>query len=263
MTPVLLPVAYDLPMIILSWVVSAIGAFTALSAIGRARQTTTGRVDRFNVLMAGVALGGVGIWAMHFIGMLGWRVDLGVGYRLLETMVSLVAAIIVSTLALGFVAAGPALWRVLVAGPVAGIGVTVMHYLGMYSMRFNGFFAWDWNIVALSAAIAMTAATAALWLAFNTHRLWHRALAAPVMATAVVLMHYTGMTAASVMCTTANRKAMLPDLLRPSDLPVLVLTISLGVALMIGTDLTIQKVTSRHHDHDQGGGARGRMQNAR
>jgi len=100
-------------------------------------------------------------------------------------------------------------------------------------------------------------------LAFNTHRLWHRALAAPVMATAVVLMHYTGMTAASVMCTTANRKAMLPDLLRPSDLPVLVLTISLGVALMIGTDLTIQKVTSRHHDHDQGGGARGRMQNAR
>jgi hypothetical protein len=58
---------------------------------------------------------------------------------------------------------------------------------------------------------------------------------------------------------------MLPDLLRPSDLPVLVLTISLGVALMIGTDLTIQKVTSRHHDHDHdnGGGARGRMQNAR
>ena len=257
MTPVLLPVSYDMPMIILSWVVSAIGAFTALSAISRARQTATGKVDRFNVLLAAVALGGVGIWSMHFIGMLGWKVDLNVGYRLLETMVSLVAAIVVSALALGFVAAGPALWRVLIAGPVAGVGVTVMHYLGMYSMRFNGFFSWDMNTVALSAVIAMTAATAALWLAFNTHKLWHRALASPVMATAVVLMHYTGMSAASVMCTTTNRKAMLPDLLRPSDLPMLVLTISLGVALMIGTDLTIQKVTSRHTPDP-----RGRMQRA-
>jgi NO-binding membrane sensor protein with MHYT domain len=257
MTPVLLPVSYDLSMIILSWVVSAIGAFTALSAISRARQSDSGRIDRFNVLLAGVALGGVGIWSMHFIGMLAWKVDLGVGYRLLETMVSLVAAIIVSALALGFVAAGSGAWRLLVAGPLAGIGVTVMHYLGMYSMRFNGFFAWDWNIVGLSAAIAVTAATAALWLAFNTHKFWHHALAAPVMATAVCTMHYTGMTAASVMCTTANRKAMLPDLLRPTDLPMLVLTIALGVALMIGTDLTIQRVTSRHD------GSRGRMQGAK
>ena len=257
MTPVLLPVSYDLSMIILSWVVSGIGAFTALSGINRARQTTHGRVDRFNVILAGVALGGVGIWSMHFIGMMAWKVDLSVGYRLLETMVSLVAAVIVSALALGFVAAGPGWWRLLVAGPVAGIGVTVMHYLGMYSMRFNGFFAWDWATVGLSALIAMTAATAALWLAFNTHQLWHRALAAPVMATAVCTMHYTGMAAASVMCTTSNRKAMLPDLLRPSDLPMLVLTIALGVALMIGTDLTIQRVTSRQQD-----AARGRMQGA-
>jgi NO-binding membrane sensor protein with MHYT domain len=257
MTPVLLPVSYDLSMIILSWVVSGIGAFTALSAISRARQSATGRVDKFNVLLAGVALGGVGIWSMHFIGMLAWKVELGVGYRLLETMVSLIAAVIVSALALGFVAAGPATFtRLLVAGPVAGIGVTVMHYLGMYSMRFYGYFDWDWNTVALSAVIAMTAATAALWLAFNTHKLWHRALAAPVMATAVCTMHYTGMAAASVMCTTANRKAILPDLMRPSDLPMLVLTIALGVALMIGTDLTIQRVTSRND------GTRGRMQGA-
>src|SRR5262245_24213436 len=128
MTPVLLPVSYDPWLIVLSWMVSAIGAFTALSAIGRARQTASGRVDRFNVLLAGVALGGVGIWSMHFIGMLAWKVDLGVGYRLLETMVSLVAAVIVSALALGFVAAGPGLWRLLVAGPLAGIGGTVMHY---------------------------------------------------------------------------------------------------------------------------------------
>jgi NO-binding membrane sensor protein with MHYT domain len=244
MTPVQLPVSYDLFLIALSWIVSAIGAFTALSAVSRARRPDGG-VDRFNVVMAGVALGGIGIWSMHFIGMLAWKVDLGVGYRLFETMVSLVAAVVVSALALGYVAAGPAtLRRLLVAGPLAGIGVTVMHYLGMYSMRFYGFFDWDYKTVGVSALIAMTAATAALWLAFNTHKRWHRAIAAQVMATAVCTMHYTGMAAASVMCTTGNRKAYLPDLLRPSDLPSLVLTIALGVALMIGTDLTIQRLTS-------------------
>jgi NO-binding membrane sensor protein with MHYT domain len=246
MKPELLPVSYDLAMVILSWVVSAIGAFTALSAIGRARKPD-GEVDRFNVILAGVALGGVGIWSMHFIGMIAWKVDLGVGYRLFETMLSLVAAIVVSALALGYVARDASLMRLLVAGPIAGIGVTVMHYLGMYSMRFYGFFQWDWPTVGLSAVIAMVAATVALWLACNLHKRWHRAVAATVMATAVCTMHYTGMAAASVMCTTANRKAILPDLLRPTDLPALVLTIALGVALMIGTDLTIQRLSSERN----------------
>jgi NO-binding membrane sensor protein with MHYT domain len=255
MNPLLLPVSYDYSMIALSWIVSAIGAFTALSAISRARRADGG-LDRFNVIMAGVALGGVGIWSMHFIGMLAWKVELGVGYRLFETLVSLVAAIVVSALALGYVAKGEAtIKRLLIAGPLAGIGVTVMHYLGMYSMRFYGFFDWNYATVAVSAAIAMTAATVALWLAFNTRKTWHRAVAAQVMATAVCTMHYTGMSAASVMCTTANRKAVLPDLMRPSDLPGLVLTIALGVALMIASDLAIQRLSS--HRPDAGGRLQG------
>lgn len=116
-------------------------------------------------------------------------------------------------------------------------------------MRFYGYFEWEWNTVALPAVIAITAATAALWLALNTRKRWHRAVAAQVMATAVCTMHCTGMTAASVMCTTTSRKAMLPDLLRPSDLPALVLTIALGVALMIIADLTIQRLTERNPAH--------------
>lgn len=57
----------------------------------------------------------------------------------------------------------------------------------------------------------------------------------------------SGMAAASVVRTSANRRAYLPGLLRPSDLPALVLTIALGVALMIGTDLTIQRFGKRRH----------------
>lgn len=245
MTAELLPVTYAPLLVALSFLVSAVGAYTALLAAGAAR-TDDQPVNRINVLLAGVALGGVGIWSMHFIGMVAWQVDLSVGYRLLETMVSLVAAVIVSSLALGYVASGPvSLRRLLVAGPLAGIGVAVMHYLGMYSMRFNGYFDWNASVVGLSVLIAMTAATAALWLAFNTKQRSHRVAAALVMATAVCTMHYTGMAAASVICTTANRAAMLPGLLRPVDLPPMVMIIALGVAGIIAVDLLIQRVNAR------------------
>jgi len=244
MTPELVPVTYAPLLVALSFLVSAVGAYTALAAASAARANAR-QVNRFNVFLAGLALGGISIWSMHFIGMLAWKIDLGVGYRPLETMVSLVAAVIVSSLALGYVAAGPVTWRrLLVAGPLAGIGVAVMHYLGMHSMRFNGYFSWDASIVGYSVLIAVVAATAALWLAFNTRRRSHRLAAALVMATAVCSMHYTGMAAASVLCTTTDRAATLPDLLRPGDLPAVMIVVALGVAGMIGMDLLLQRVQS-------------------
>ena len=244
MTQELLPVTYVPLLVLLSYAVSAIGAFTALSAAAAARRPE-GQVSRFNIFLAGLALGGIGIWSMHFVGMIAWKVQLGVGYHLLETMVSLVAAVIVSSLALGYVAADPRdLKRLLVAGPLAGLGVAVMHYLGMYSMRFGGFFDWNLGIVALSVLIAMVAATAALWLAFHTRRRWHRALAALVMASAVCTMHYTGMAAAAVMCTTSNRYNVAAGLMRPADLWAVVVLIAVSVACVIALDLLMQRLTA-------------------
>ncbi len=138
MTPVLLPTSYSTEMLVLSYVVSAVGAYVALSAARNVRNAD-GQISRFNIFLAGLALGGVGIWSMHFIGMVAWKVDLAVGYSLPETLLSLVAAVVVSSLALGYVAAGAASFRrLMVARPLAGLGVAVMHYLGMYSMRFQG-----------------------------------------------------------------------------------------------------------------------------
>lgn len=244
MTPELLPVTYAPAQVLLSFLIAAVGSFTALTAAAAARRPD-GRVNRLNIFFAGLALGGVGIWSMHFVGMIAWKVQLGVGYRWIETMVSLVAAVIVSALALGHVAANPKDWkRLLVAGPLAGLGVAVMHYLGMYSMRFGGFFDWNVGIVVLSVVIAIVAATAALWLAFNTRQRWQRAVAALVMATAVCTMHYTGMAAASVMCTTPNRYAVPAGLLRPADLPLMVILIAVGVACVIAVDLVMQRLTA-------------------
>jgi NO-binding membrane sensor protein with MHYT domain len=245
MTPELIPVSYTHALVALSFVVAAIGSYTALAATAAASRRGRGKVDLFNIGMAGLALGGVAIWSMHFIGMLAWEVDIGIGYRWLETLLSLVAAVLVSIAALGYVAVAPTEpRRLLVAGPLAGLGVAAMHYLGMFSMRFSGYFDWDLPRVLLSVLIAMVAATAALWLAFRTRRRSHRVGASLVMAAAVCSMHYTGMSAASVVCTSREPNALLAPLLRPGDLPAAVLVVSFGIAFIIGLDLLMQRVTA-------------------
>ncbi|MGY4830503.1 MHYT domain-containing protein [Sphaerotilaceae bacterium SBD11-9] len=245
MNPTPLASNYDLWMVALSFLVSASGAYAALWITATLRATAHGRLSRLNVLLAGAALGGISIWSMHFLGMIAFQVPTGVGYQVLPTVVSLLAAVAVSSLALGYMAAKPfALSRLLVAGPLAGLGVAVMHYMGMYGMRFGGYFEWAPLLVGLSLVIAVVAATAALWLAFHTRGQLNRIAAALVMGVAVCSMHYTGMAAASLVCTTDSVLSM-KGLLNPGDLGVFVVVIGFGLLAMIVVDTLVQRTHAR------------------
>lgn len=128
-----------------------------------------------------------------------------------------------------------------------------MHYLGMYGMRFGGYFEWSLALVGLSLVIAVVAASAALWLAFHTHRRMYRVTASFVMGAAVCAMHYTGMAAATVVCTTADRRSMLPGLIRPSELGVIVTVVAVGVAAMVALDVVVQNfLAAQRRENEQG-----------
>lgn len=241
-----IPATYDTSLVVLSFVVALIGSYIALSASQKLRGNQ-GRAYNYHLMIAGIALGGIGVWAMHFIGMLAMRMPLGMSYSMIETVVSLVAAVAATAWGLSIVARNPQSWRhLLAAGGMLGTGVGVMHYLGMYGMRFGGFFQWDMALVALSIVIAWVAATAALWLAFNTPSQWMRVVAAVVMAAAVCSMHYTGMLAADIVCTTTERMAMPSGfgLLNVLELPMLVITLVVGMTLAIGVNLMFAPMTS-------------------
>jgi NO-binding membrane sensor protein with MHYT domain len=234
---------WDPGLVALSFAVSALGAFAALSTAPAIRRGD-GRLSWFNLSVTGIALGGVGIWAMHFIGMLAYRLPIGVGYGIAETAVSLLAAALVSAAALGYIASAPFSWRRLaVAGPLAGVGVALMHYLGMYGMRFGGFIEWDLLRVGLSLGVAILAATAALWLAFHVRGLGPRLGASVVMAGAVGSMHYTGMSAATIVCTVADRSAIPPGTLHPLELPMTVTLVALICVMLILFDQFMQRLT--------------------
>jgi NO-binding membrane sensor protein with MHYT domain len=239
---------YDMKYVILSFVLACFGSFVALSSASRLIGPDK-RVNRFELLLATLALGGIGVWTMHFIGMVALKLDLRVGYSLSETLISLLVVCLATGFSLAYVAKAPAnVGRLLTAGVTLGLGVGVMHYLGMYGMRFGGYIDWSIPVVAVSILIAVVAATAALWLAFNTKFLLVRMIAALVMGVAVCTMHYTGMSAANFVCTTADRLSQ-PlgfGVITSSSLSVMVMLLSLGIAIVLSIDLFLQNVLIAH-----------------
>jgi NO-binding membrane sensor protein with MHYT domain len=185
-----------------SYVVAVLGSFAALQC-ARHMFDKHGKLDWAMGASAALALGGIGIWSMHFIGMLAYRPGVAVSYEVVPTVLSLVAAIVISGMAL-YLAGRQGRFTVggwLAGSVLAGVGVCVMHYIGMYAMNMRASMSWDVTIIGISVAIAIGAAGAALWLAFHLDRLWQQVAAALVMGVAVCAMHYTGMSSVSLICT--------------------------------------------------------------
>ena len=201
----ILPVQYNMVYVLVSYVVSVAGSLMALYHAAHIRRQD-GTVNRDMMVGAAVSLGGVGIWSMHFIGMLGYRLPVPVVYGGLLTLASLLAAVLISGIAL-WLAGGQGKFSTggwLLGSVLAGLGVCVMHYGGMYAMSLNAELSFNWPLVALSVLIAVTAAAAALWIAFNVRKAAYRLAAALVMGLAVCAMHYTGMAAADFVCTASQ-----------------------------------------------------------
>ena len=187
---------YDPSLVALSIAIAVLASYTALDLGARVRGATPG-VRLGWVGAASLAMGG-GIWAMHFVGMLAFEMAMPVLYDFRLTLLSFVIAVGATGAAFAWVSrqnARPC--DFLLSGPLMGLGVAAMHYTGMASMRIPGDLAYSLPIVALSVLIAVTAATAALWLTTRQNHVWQKAIAASVMGLAVAGMHYTGMAAAT------------------------------------------------------------------
>ncbi|MFS2221071.1 EAL domain-containing protein [Pantoea sp. B65] len=193
--------SYDQIMVIVSFIVAILASYTALDMAARVR-SSKGRAATVWLLGGGFAMG-IGVWSMHFIGMLAMNLPIAISYNAALTGLSMVIAVAASVFAMWIVCYGelpPA--RLCFGSLVMGSGVVAMHYTGMAALMFEPGIVWSWGWVACSVVIALGASGAALWLAFtlrqNRARMtWLRAGAAIIMGVAIAGMHYTGMAAAS------------------------------------------------------------------
>jgi NO-binding membrane sensor protein with MHYT domain len=183
---------------LLSYAMACVGAALGLRCTVRAL-AATGRSRRNWLVTAASALG-TGIWTMHFVAMLGFRVSgTEIRYNVPLTVLSLAVAMLVVGLGVFAVGYGKGRVRTLaIGGLTTGLGVASMHYLGMAAVRLHGGVSYVPWLVALSVVIAVAAATAALWAALTIHRPVVVAGASLVMGAAVSSMHYTGMLAVHV-----------------------------------------------------------------
>lgn len=194
---------YNPALVALSIGLSVFASYTALDLGARIRGPSSG--PRWPWIAGSALAMGGGIWAMHFVGMLAFDMGLCAAYDLKLTLMSLVIAVAVTGLAFLWVAyRGDDTASLLVAGPLMGLGVAAMHYTGMAALRVPGDLAYDPAVVTVSIAIAVSAATGALWLAFRQHGVWQKLLGAGVMGLAVAGMHYTGMAAATFTAEAAG-----------------------------------------------------------
>lgn len=184
----------------LSYTLSVLGSLLGLVCTARARaMEDTKRRARW-LLLAAWSIGGTGIWVMHFMAMLGFSVaGIPIRYDLATTVASWITAVVVVGIGLFIVGFGqPNPLKIIMGGVVTGLGVAAMHYTGMAAMRMPAIVHYDQTLVAASIAIAVVAATVALWFTVTVRRGVMVLVSALVMGVAVNGMHFTGMFAMSV-----------------------------------------------------------------
>ena len=193
--------SYNPLLVLLSLFVAILASYTALDMAGRV-VTAHGRAA-LSWLIGGASAMGLGIWSMHFVGMLALNLPIPVGYDVGITLTSLAIGIGASMFALWLVSRRELPWPRLVGGALLmGAGVAGMHYTGMAALRMSPGIQYDPARFGLSVVIAVLASGVALWIAFRLRRQSRRVRAlragsAVVMGVAIVGMHYTGMSAAS------------------------------------------------------------------
>ncbi|WP_019927318.1 MHYT domain-containing protein [Nocardia sp. BMG111209] len=185
---------YGLVTPVIAYVMSVIGSLLGLQCARRARSVAQ---PQGWLIAAAVAIGGTGIWVMHFVAMLGFSIEAAqIRYNIPLTLASAVIAIVVVWAGLTIVTRWKnTFWALPTGGAVTGLGVTAMHYSGMYAMRSDAVLHYSTLLVTVSVVIAVVAATAALWFTMHVRGLAAAFGAALIMGVAVTGMHYTGMSA--------------------------------------------------------------------
>jgi len=198
-----LAASYDYGEVARSILIAIAASYAALDLGGRVT-ATRGRA-RAVWLTGGAIAMGIGIWAMHFRGLLAFRLPVMVDYHWPTVLASLLIGVLTSAIAL-YVATrqemGPV--QAWTGSLIMGGGIAAMHYVGMAAMRLAAVTRFDPLLVALSVVLAILFSRIALLFTFDYREDFRgttlaKVISAAVMGAAISLMHYSGMAAVSFM----------------------------------------------------------------
>ena len=192
---------YDPILVGLSVATAIFASYASLLVSHQVSSSATAARRRQWVAVGGLCLG-IGIWAMHFVGMLAFSLPCASSYDATITALSTIPGILASTLAIRIISRREiSAARLAAGGLLIGAGIGAMHYSGMAAMRLDGLIRYDTRLFLTSFLVAIALATLALSIKFRLQRWpsrwsrWATGASAVVMGLAVSGMHYTAMAA--------------------------------------------------------------------
>jgi PAS domain S-box-containing protein len=230
---------YNPNLVALSIAIAILASYTTLDLAARVTASTGGH--RLAWLTGGSIAMGTGIWSMHYIGMLAFILPISVQYDWPTVLLSLLAAVFSSFVALSLATQKTlSLGRILAASVLMGGGIAGMHYIGMAAMRLQAICHWYQPVVVFSVVLAIAISFVALRFVLyfrddHSRRFWKKLASSIAMGSAIPVMHYTGM--AAVHFSSANIRPNVSHAISISSLGVISTTlisfVTLGLTLLL------------------------------
>jgi len=215
---------HDPYLVALSVAIAILGGYTGFGLTARIRGTPDAS---HRMLLAGAAFFlAIGIWTMHFVGMLAAPLPAGTVYLLLPTVISFLICILVVGISLFFVSIGePSMLRVMSSAVLLGVGIASMHYVGMHGLAGDFAMTHDPSLVVLSVLIAIATAYGGVRVFLARQGGVQLVLSAVAFGIAVPGMHYTAMAGMHLVPPSAGSHHHIEGLAASSQMLSLVVTL--------------------------------------
>ena len=227
---------HNLWLVCLAAVVCIAGSTVTVRLLERAMRTEG--LQRSGWLFQAASAGGSSVWCTHFVAILAYQPGTPVTFDPILTVASLAIAILGLVLAFAIAAATRGALTAVASGTLAGLTISLMHYVGMAAYHVSGIVASNGAYVAASVVLSVVLSVTALTAIMQTERAYAAPIAMFAFVLAILSQHFAGMAAISVipLASAATNAAVFEAMA----------VATAGVALFIvGTGVASQMIDSR------------------
>ncbi|PBP87828.1 diguanylate phosphodiesterase [Pseudomonas syringae] len=250
----LIDCSHNLFLVALAYGVACAACFATLDIADRVIQVDALKSRRLWKALGALCLAG-GVWAMHFISMLAFQAPLKITYDLSITLISLLVVLVTALVAMRALTIPElTLRRCLTSAVVMGIGISVMHYLGMSAMRSTATQYYEPRMFALSILVAVLSSIALLTLSRHLrqyHGMFHqmfRYAVSLLLGAGLLTMHLMGMKALRLVIP-EGIELHVPSTENSQQLGLTIAAIALlTIAGSISAAMADKKLQGKEHD---------------
>ncbi|MAX00552.1 MAG: bifunctional diguanylate cyclase/phosphodiesterase [Sphingomonas sp.] len=230
---------HDPWLVVLALAVSLLGSAAMAKLFTRLRGVDG--AQRYGWLLLSSVSAGTSIWCTHFIAMIAYETSAPVRLNSVLTLISLLIAVVAAVPGIAL-ATTRFRWSGIAGGAVVGLAISAMHYTGMAAYRIDGLVTWNWRYIFASILSACVLSA----IAFHCLRLPGRdkmLIGAGFFSLAVMVLHFTGMTAMHVVVLDMGDHGM-----NAAALAGLAIATALAALLVIGCLIAAALIDQQRQD---------------